>query len=382
MWWALQAAGGNFSGNAEKIKNCLLSEYWDNAAGRFKGGRNNEQIFLDAQTWGAAFLKAIGENEKALQALSYAREVLREPAQGGQLFGFDGNAGPWSVWNEGTAQYIAVGGDGAGEVLPELLAQQEDGAMVGSPDEFSGGGVWTTRWHGVAPTAWLYNALCGEPFHPGSQPRCTAGVGEPSISSILRVDLNPTSATTVNFEVTFSEPVTNVDLSDFTLTTTGVKGATITSVVCSGAACTVTVNTGSIGESNGKIRLDVLDDDSIVNGGGDPLGGAGTGNGDFSWGDIYTIAAHVSVPVLLAPPKNRPVTNNSKPDFAWSAVTDADHYEIQFATNDAFTQSVDSQLVGDLSFTITNSLADGKYYWRVRAYNILNEAGSWSVSNY
>ena len=37
--------------------------------------------------------------------------------------------------------------------------------MVGSPDEFNGGGVWTTRWYGVAPTAWLYNALSDEPFH-------------------------------------------------------------------------------------------------------------------------------------------------------------------------------------------------------------------------
>lgn len=47
-----------------------------------------------------------------------------------------------------------------------MLAQQrEDGAVPGSPDDFSGGGVWTTRWHGVAPTAWLYNALNAEPFH-------------------------------------------------------------------------------------------------------------------------------------------------------------------------------------------------------------------------
>ena len=41
--------------------------------------------------------------------------------------------------------------------------------MAGSPDEFDGGGVWATRTHGVAPTAWLYNALKGEPFHPASR---------------------------------------------------------------------------------------------------------------------------------------------------------------------------------------------------------------------
>jgi hypothetical protein len=120
-----------------------------------------------ALAWGAAFLKAIGQNEKARRALSYARDVLQVPAQGVQFFGFDGQAGPWSVWNEGIAQYIAVGGEGARDLLPELLGQQrKDGAMPGSPDEFNGGGVWTTRWHGVAPTAWLYHTLCGEPFHP------------------------------------------------------------------------------------------------------------------------------------------------------------------------------------------------------------------------
>jgi hypothetical protein len=172
-WWAFQAAGTNHASNAENIKNCLLHYYWDNTMGRFKGGRDWWQPYLDNQTWGAAFLKAIGETEKALRALSYAQNILRLSSQGGQLFGFDGQAGPWSVWNEGTAQYIALGGEGAGDLLLELLAQQrEDGAMVGSPDDFSGGGVWTTRWHGVAPTAWLYNALCGEPFVSSGQLLC------------------------------------------------------------------------------------------------------------------------------------------------------------------------------------------------------------------
>jgi hypothetical protein len=184
-WWAFQAAGVHHASDAEKIKNCLLTSYWDNQMGRFKGGRAWWQPYLDNQTWGAAFLKAIGETVKAQRALSYARDVFRVPAQGGQLFGSDGQAGPWSVWNEGTAQYVAAGGEGAREYLSELLTQQrEDGAMAGSPDEFNGGGVWTTRWHGVAPTAWLYNALCSEPFHPGSQGLCSQVTTTPSFSDV------------------------------------------------------------------------------------------------------------------------------------------------------------------------------------------------------
>jgi hypothetical protein len=95
--------------------------------------------------------------------------VLRLPAQGGQLFGYDGQADPWSVWNEGTGQYVAMGGEGAGDLLLEILAQQgEDGAMPGAPDSFEGGGVWTTHWHGAAPTAWLYHALHAGPFPQSS----------------------------------------------------------------------------------------------------------------------------------------------------------------------------------------------------------------------
>jgi hypothetical protein len=171
-WWAFQAAG--YNDEATGIRSCLLSHYWDEEMGRFKGGRDWWQPYLDNQTWGGAFLKAIGEQEDARQALAYARDVLLLPAQGGQVFGLDGQGGPWSVWNEGIGQYVAVGGDGADDLALELLAQQrEDGALAGSPDEYSGGGVWTTRWHGVAPTAWLYLALNDEPFHAGAVAKCS-----------------------------------------------------------------------------------------------------------------------------------------------------------------------------------------------------------------
>jgi hypothetical protein len=51
------------------------------------------------------------------------------------------------------------------------------------------------------------------------------------------------SATTVSYTVTFSESVTGVDASDFTLTATGNASGTIASVTGSGATYTVTINT-------------------------------------------------------------------------------------------------------------------------------------------
>ena len=165
-WWALQAAGQDYREEADQLKGCLLTYYWDDVMGRFKGGQDWQQPYLDNQTWSSAFLRAVGRGEDARRALSYAYQVLRLPARGGPLFGLDGQGGPWSVWNEGIGQYAAAGGEKATAFVHEILAQQRsDGALPSSPDNFAGGGVWTTRWHGVAPTAWLYFALNPpEPF--------------------------------------------------------------------------------------------------------------------------------------------------------------------------------------------------------------------------
>jgi hypothetical protein len=178
VWWALHAAGPAFAPAAERLEECLLREYWDAGMGRFKGGRISWEPFLDNQTWGASFLHAIGRSSDARRALSYAWETLRQPARGGHLLGFDGQAGPWAVWNEGTAQYAAAGGAHAAELVTDLLAQQRrDGALIAAPDHFEGAGVWDPRWYGIAPTAWLHFALSGEPFGcvPGSEALCLNG---------------------------------------------------------------------------------------------------------------------------------------------------------------------------------------------------------------
>jgi VCBS repeat-containing protein len=108
----------------------------------------------------------------------------------------------------------------------------------------------------------------------------------PTVISINRTDPNPTNAASVSFTVTFSEDVTGVDADDFSLSTTGVNGASITGVSGSGATRTVTVGTGS---GDGTLRLDLLDDDSIKDVVNNPLGGAGTGTGSFTDGEAYMI---------------------------------------------------------------------------------------------
>jgi hypothetical protein len=108
----------------------------------------------------------------------------------------------------------------------------------------------------------------------------------PSVTSILRVDPSPTAAASARFTVTFSESVTGVDTTDFALTTSGVNEAGVASVSGAGNVYTVTVNTGN---GDGTLRLDLLDDDTILDAGSSPLGGAGAGNANFYNGETYVI---------------------------------------------------------------------------------------------
>ncbi len=108
----------------------------------------------------------------------------------------------------------------------------------------------------------------------------------PRVTAINRLEPSPTNVGTINYTVSFSEAVSRVDSSDFTLETQGLTGAGITSVTrVNDTFYSVAINTG-VGE--GTVRLSLTDNDSIVNGLGLPLGGAGSNNGTFR-GEVYTI---------------------------------------------------------------------------------------------
>jgi hypothetical protein len=119
------------------------------------------------------------------------------------------------------------------------------------------------------------------------------------LQGIVPVDDPITSAASVDFTVTFSESVQGVDPTDFHLATTGdINDASVLNVSGGPTTYTVTVNTGT---GNGTIRLDVVDDDSILDQEGNPLGGIGPGNGNFSGGAIYTIIKtyYLYLPLIL-----------------------------------------------------------------------------------
>jgi len=132
--------------------------------------------------------------------------------------------------------------------------------------------------------------------HPYPYPNATP----PKVNSITRGSVNPTDLTSVNFTVIFSKDVIGVDIKDFFLSTTGITGASITSVIPSPSSASfygVIVNTGT---GRGTIRLNVLDNDTIVDGSGNPLGGLGAHNGNFTNGETYLVRPYkLFLPLLL-----------------------------------------------------------------------------------
>jgi hypothetical protein len=136
-----------------------------------------------------------------------------------------------------------------------------------------------------------------------------AGNGNFSTGEVFTLDRTPPTVLSsvpsltavpgvITFTVTFSENVTGVNAADFELTTTGaVNGAQISTVAGTspGSVYVVTVTTGGVGA--GTIRLDVLDNDSIVDVLLNPLGGVGLGNGDFIAGTVFAKPTFADVPI-------------------------------------------------------------------------------------
>ncbi len=199
----------------------------------------------------------------------------------------------------------------------------------------------------------------------------------PNATSIIRGGPNPAGLSTVDFIVTFSESVTGVDASDFTVTTAGISETSINHVNSLDPFYIVTVNTG-IG--TGTLQLVLTDNDSIADAAGNLLGGTGTDNANFTSGEIFDIS---KVSTNFPPPTTRGFwlnipTNDSTPSFSWTTVWGARAYEIMLASDSSFNQVITSQVVNNLSLEIKSPLGDGKYYWHVRAYNANLEPGRFS----
>jgi FtsP/CotA-like multicopper oxidase with cupredoxin domain len=145
----------------------------------------------------------------------------------------------------------------------------------------------------------------------------------PAIVSIDRVDPDPTSAASVHFLVTFSEDVTGVTASKFSLAQAGgLTGASITSVTGAGATRTVTVSTGT---AIGSLGLDLTSATGIK----DLAGNALPSTGLPYVGQVYT---------FLTPPLYFSTSSSTNPPGVTGTADDADIY---FWDGAVFSRSVD-----------------------------------------
>jgi hypothetical protein len=174
----------------------------------------------------------------------------------------------------------------------------------------------------------------------------------PTVSSVVRANASPTDAAHVDYTVTFSEKVSGVNLSDFTLTTTGVSGAEINGVSGSGSTYTVTVNTGS---GDGTIRLDVLDDNSILDAVGSPL------NGGFTSGQVYTIEKNVPSVISITRANSNP-TDALSVDYTIlfsEPVTGVDGSDFTLTTTGVSGTGINGVSGSDSTYTVTVNTGTG-----------------------
>ena len=228
----------------------------------------------------------------------------------------------------------------------------------------------------------------------GKGPNCDIGAYEyldsvaPTVLSIVRADPNPTSAATVHFIVTFSEPVTGVDAADFKLANTVQTGASIAGVTpVSASVYTIAVNT----DQNGTIRLDIPATATIMDLWPNALVVPYTG------GQTYTVSKGnaPTVPVLNTPLNNALVT--STPTLDWNdssqvmALTvNPWSYEVNITATGGYNETfntagnADPLLgLGDSSLTIQpiDALpANTIFYWKVRSYNDQGQYSAWSLT--
>jgi len=135
----------------------------------------------------------------------------------------------------------------------------------------------------------------------------------PVVTTITRLDPNPTTPTIVAFGVAFSEDVSGVDASDFSLTTNGtISGATVSGVdasdfslttngTISGATVSGMDGTGdtyivtiSAYTGFGTIQLDVPTSATVVDLSGNSLTGL-----PYTDGEVYLVGYQVFLPIVL-----------------------------------------------------------------------------------
>jgi hypothetical protein len=150
-----------FTDAGQQIGECLLSEHWNEAEGRFNQGRGDASDTFDVNTLGALFLTHIGRRTQAravLERVEATFPITITRADTGQVVNsYKPYTGTETLWTEGGLP-LAMAYDHLGDVAArdniitetEKMRGPEGGIIYASPQvpDFA-------DWEGVAPTGWM-----------------------------------------------------------------------------------------------------------------------------------------------------------------------------------------------------------------------------------
>lgn len=182
---------------------------------------------------------------------------------------------PLTLDNGGTVQAAYVSGSGGTALTFRYTVvagnADADGIAMNGPLSFNGGTIRDTAGNAAATTLNAVGATTG----------ILVDALAPAVTGIVRVGSELTNATSVVYAVTFSDSVTGVDASDFTLVASGGVTANIGAVSGSGANWSVTVNNIA---GDGVLRLDLNASGTGIQGGsGQAIAGG------YTAGQNYTV---------------------------------------------------------------------------------------------
>ncbi len=196
----------------------------------------------------------------------------------------------------------------------------------------------------------------------------------PFVTSVTRADTNPTSAANVDFTVTFSEAVTGVDTTDFALIIAreaNMSPGYIINVNGSGDTYTVTVDTG---EGSSLIRLDLVDNDTIIDTAGNMLGGTGFENGDYLAGETYKVEKTTN------PPNGIPLILGAGTGLDVNTEKDDDSIADEASAPLREADTGDDNYTGEEEYTPNKSLSPANLSNNEYLVAILSSSGEWRES--
>lgn len=102
------------------------------------------------------------------------------------------------------------------------------------------------------------------------------------------------------------------------------------------------------------------------------------------WSKVWTFSVDYTRPLqpVLQAPQNNSWLNNPRPRLEWRESTDdfssIAHYHLQVSSMQDFTNLIVDEIVYSTSYSFTFNLLEGKYYWRVRAFDTAGNPSFWS----